>query len=510
LGAFGRQRRLEVRLTVAMHNGVHLITYADRLAGTISGLREALDDPLPGFAGVHVLPFFTPFDGDDAGFDPVDHLAVDPRLGTWDDVAALAGERQVMADLIVNHISADSTPYQDWLAHGRGSRYDGMFLTFDRVFPTGATEADLTSIYRPRPGLPFQPVVAGGERRLVWNTFCPTQIDLDVTNPRARAHLHEVLVTLAAAGVTLVRLDAVGYAIKTQGTDSFLTDDTMAFIDELTAEAHGLDLEVLVEYHGHHRQQLRVAPHVDRVYDFGLPPLVLHALSTGRSDALERWFAIRPENCVTVLDTHDGIGLVDVAADNGVPGLLDDDELDTLAQWVHANTGGVSQRASRYIPWSTVPYQLNSTYFDALGRDANRMVAARALQLFSPGVPQVYYAGLLAMGNDTDLFERTGVGRDVNRPYLDEATLAERLTDPLVQASLALVRLRGSHRAFRGTPEITFAGPDVTMTWQAGLHEATLRVDLAANTFELAFTEPGEPPVRRVVSDVDSLAGVHA
>ena len=131
-----------------MRDQVRLIAYADRVGGSLRGLREVLDGPLAGvFGGVHVLPFYLPYDGADAGFDPDDHLAVDPRLGTWDDVVALARGHDVTADLIVNHVSDRSEAFRD--------RDPGMFLTYDKVFPHGATADDLLCITRPRPGLPF-------------------------------------------------------------------------------------------------------------------------------------------------------------------------------------------------------------------------------------------------------------------------------------------------------------------------------------------------------------------
>jgi sucrose phosphorylase len=125
------------------------------------------------FGGVHVLPFFHPIDGSDAGFDPIDHTEVDDRLGDWSDVRALAREVEVMADVIVNHISSHSPQFQDFSTHGSSSRYDGLFLTLDSVFPEGASEKQLLAIYRPRPGLPFTPMqLADGSRRILWTTFC--------------------------------------------------------------------------------------------------------------------------------------------------------------------------------------------------------------------------------------------------------------------------------------------------------------------------------------------------
>ncbi|HLP01156.1 MAG TPA: alpha-amylase family glycosyl hydrolase, partial [Opitutaceae bacterium] len=165
-----------------MRNQVQLITYVDRFGGGgLSNLHALLERELPGaFGGVHLLPFFFPIDGADAGFDPIDHTQVDPRLGGWHDVRRLAGTFDVMADLIVNHVSADSPQFQDFAKRGDASPSAGLFLTFDRVFPAGATEADLLRIYRPRPGLPFTTAtLANGERRLLWTTFTAKQVDID-------------------------------------------------------------------------------------------------------------------------------------------------------------------------------------------------------------------------------------------------------------------------------------------------------------------------------------------
>jgi sucrose phosphorylase len=181
-----------------MHNGVQLIVYADRFGGSLAALGEVLDGPLAGlFGGVHILPFFTPFDGADAGFDPVDHTKVDPRLGSWDDVRALAREYVLMVDLIVNHVSADCAEFRDVLAHGDASPHVGMFLSMSDVYPRGADEAELVGIYRPRPGLPFTSLTLGQRRRLVWTTFTSQQVDLNLTNPAGRAYLDRVLTTLA-------------------------------------------------------------------------------------------------------------------------------------------------------------------------------------------------------------------------------------------------------------------------------------------------------------------------
>jgi len=220
---------------------VQLIAYADRFGGSLAGLREILNGPLAGlFGGVHILPFFTSFDGADAGFDPVDHTEVDPRLGSWEDVQTLARDYVLMVDLIVNHVSADCAQFRDVLARGDASPHARMFLTMSDVYPRGADESELAGIYRPRPGLPFTAATLGGQRRLVWTTFTSQQIDLNLNHPAGRAYLDRVLIKLADSDVSIVRLDAVGYAIKTPGTSSFMTAATFAFIAELTARAREL------------------------------------------------------------------------------------------------------------------------------------------------------------------------------------------------------------------------------------------------------------------------------
>ena len=200
-----------------MKNQVQLIAYADRLAGDLRGVHDLLGGPLKGlFGGIHLLPFFHPSDGSDAGFDPIDHTEVDRRLGSWSDISIIAGDVDVMADVIVNHISSHSPQFLDFSTRGDQSAYAGMFLTFDGVFPEGATEQDLLAIYRPRPGLPFTPMtLADGSRRILWTTFTPEQIDIDVDHPEGIRYLDNILQNLAENGVRMVRLDAVGYAVPT-------------------------------------------------------------------------------------------------------------------------------------------------------------------------------------------------------------------------------------------------------------------------------------------------------
>ena len=475
---------------------MQLITYVDRFGG--GGIRDLaawLAGPLRGaFGAVHLLPFYYPIDGSDAGFDPIDHTQVDPRLGSWGDIAALAGQFGVMADVIVNHMSDRSPQFLDFFEHGSASIYDGLFLTRQKVFPQGAADSDIRRIYRPRPGLPFRDVtLANGEHRTLWTTFTPQQLDIDVAHPQGRAYLERILNTLAANGVRMVRLDAVGYAIKKSGTSCFMLPETFDFIGEFAQKGRDLGIEVLVEVHAHYRRQLEIAARVDRVYDFALPPLVLHAFAFGSAEALKHWIRIRPNNAITVLDTHDGIGIIDIGADPtdrvARPGLVPPEDIDRLVESIHANSGGQSRKATGAAASNLDLYQVNCTFFDAMGGDERRYLLARAIQLFLPGIPQVYYVGLLAGHNDMALLAKSGVGRDINRHYYSRTEIDAALRQPVVRDLLTLLRLRNTHPAFNGAFQLLDSDRAVlAMRWDRDAEFAALRVNFESAAFELSFS----------------------
>lgn len=481
-----------------MKNKVQLITYVDRFGGSnLNQLHELLTGPLKDvFGGTHLLPFFYKIDGADAGFDPIDHTRVDERLGDWSDIKRLAQDVDVMADVIVNHMSSESPQFLDYSAKGAASEYDGLFLTMSSVFPNGATEKELLTVYRPRPGMPFSvTTLANGERRLLWTTFTPQQIDIDVHHPAGQAYLDSILKSLSDSGVTMVRLDAVGYAIKKPGTNCFMMPETFEFIGQFAARARELGLEVLVEIHSYYKRQIEIAKQVDWVYDFALPPLVLHALEFGRSGPLLNWLAQRPNNAVTVLDTHDGIGIIDIGADaadrQGSPGLVPPEELNELVERIHANSRGQSRKATGAAASNLDLYQVNCTFYDALGRNDAAYLIARAIQFFVPGIPQVYYVGLLAGENDMDLLDRTKVGRDINRHYYAREEVLQDLGKPVVQKLVELIKLRNTYPAFGGRFE-AIALPEqreLQMQWTAGNASATLKVDLQDKTGVISLAD---------------------
>ena len=471
-----------------MRNQVQLITYVDRLSGGgFRALQDILDGPFEGlFGGAHLLPFYWPMDGADAGFDPIDHTQPDSRLGSWDDVRALASGRDLMADVIVNHVSSRSAQFEDFRKFADRSAYKDLFLTYGRVFPGGASESDLLQIYRPRPGLPFTKIsLEDDTERLLWTTFTPEQIDINVRSAAGRKYLDQVLSHFQAAGIRAIRLDAAGYAIKKPGTSCFMIPETFDFIHEFTAQSHALAMEVLVEIHAHHQDQIKIAKQVDWVYDFALSPLILHALYAGTTARLKHWLTISPRNCITVLDTHDGIGVIDVGPGRSgaeiLPGLLASEEIDSLIETIHARSNGESRQATGAAANNLDLYQVNCTYYDALGQRDEEYLIARALQFFAPGIPQVYYVGLLAGANDLDLLQRTGVGRDINRHYYSRREIDAELARPVVEALFDLIRFRNTHPAFAGEFRLLpSVDHEMHIEWRNGQDWARLEADLNA------------------------------
>jgi sucrose phosphorylase len=478
-----------------MKNQVQLIAYVDRLSGGLRELQALLEGSFAGlFGGIHLLPFFWPVDGADAGFDPIDHGKVDSRLGTWDDVRALSDRTEVMADLIVNHISSRSPQFLDFYERGGASSYAGMFLTLGRVFPNGARESDLLRIYRPRPGLPFTKVrLANGTEHLFWTTFTSEQIDINVRDGAGIEYLGRILERFQSAGIRCIRLDAAGYAIKKPGTSCFMIPETFEFISELRAQAHDLGIEVLVEIHTHYEEQIEIARQVDLVYDFALPPLILHTLYTGNAGPLKHWVGISPRNAVTVLDTHDGIGVLDVGPSRkgteSRPGLLSPAQIDHLVETIHERSAGASRQATGAAANNLDLYQVNCTFYDALGRSDDEYLLARALQFFAPGIPQVYYVGLLAGMNDMDLLRRTGVGRDINRHYFTGAELENRLKAPVVRSLFDLIRFRNVHPAFSGEFQLPSSDDySIAMEWRKDSNWARLDVDLTVRKAVISYS----------------------
>lgn len=462
-----------------MKNKVQLITYPDSLGKDLKNLDFVLERYFKNlFGGLHILPFY-PSSGD-RGFAPLTHLKVDQRFGNWNDICILGKKYTLMVDLMVNHISSESIFFQDYLQKENFSKYADYFITAEkfsrRVLPnrkktfallgflenlvniwrykdwifhlTGVNKKYLKKIYRPRPGSPFVLFkFFNGKERYLWCTFTKNQIDLDVRNENVKKLFEKYIVKMAQNKVNIIRLDAVGYTIKKRGTTSFMLPKTYAFIKHLAEICHKNNVFSLPEIHHHYSYQLALSkiPNVDFVYDFQLPLLVLHALYEKSFKVLEKWLAIRPKKIISVLDTHDGIPIIDTEE------LLSKREIKKTSRIILQNEGNEAKRASGKNGAQNVDtYQINCTYFSALGKDENAYIIARAIQFFIPGIPQVYYVGLLAGQNDLKKFEKTNIGRDINRHDFTISEIERELERLVVKRLLKLIRFRNNCPVFEG------------------------------------------------------------
>ncbi len=459
-----------------------LLTYPDSLGGDLRALGDLLEGPLSGlFHGVHVLPPF-PSSGD-RGFAPLTYDRIDPRFGTWEDVERIAERHDVLLDLMINHISRESREFQDFLRRGRASAYADLFITLDKVWPDGPpVDADVARIFLRKPESPFSTVTIeeSGSQERVWTSFGTAdwseQIDLDVTSTATRSLITGWLRQFAERGVRIVRLDAVGYVIKKPGTSCFMVEpEIYEFLQWLTDVADAFGLFILPEVHDGHATHQRLSDHGFWTYDFVMPGLLLNAFETGHTRRLAEHLARSPDRQFTNLDCHDGIP---VRPD--LDGILTPDEMTGLAGRVQALGGNVNRILSGAHADGGDVHQLNCTYYSALGGDDDRYVAARAIQLFAKGVPQIYYVGLLAGENDHDAVERTGEGRAINRHDFTGDQIRSALDRPVVTRVVDLVRLRNTHPVFEG--EVCVETDDdrsIRLRWQNGKDAMTLDVDFA-------------------------------
>ena len=281
----------------------------------------------------------------------------------------------------------------------------------------------------------------------------------------------------ASHGVRMVRLDAVGYVIKKAGTSCFMVEpEIWSFLEWISATAAAAGMLALPEVHDRYATHEAIAAHGLWTYDFVLPGLVLQALQSGDPERLGAHLRRSPRRQFTNLDCHDGIPVRPDLDD-----ILDVEEMESLANGVEQRGGNVNRILSRAHADGSDVHQLNITYFSALDCDQERYLAARAIQLFARGVPQIYYVGLLAGANDREAVARTGEGRAINRHDYPMAELTEALQRPVVARLLELIRLRNTHPAFAGDLQaVTTKGANLRLEWRDGECSCSLDVDLAS------------------------------
>lgn len=471
-------------------NKIMLITYPDSMGKDLKELRYLLETHFKGtIGGLHILPFFP--SSADRGFAPITYEKIDERFGRWEDVEELQRDFYLMFDFMINHISRQSTFFQDFLIRKDKSPYAEMFIRYRGIWPQGEPgKEELDMIYKRKPRPPYVAVrFADGTIEKIWCTFSDEQIDLNVASGVTRKFIKDTLEYLAQKGASLIRLDAFAYTIKKRGTNCFFVEpEIWELLEFCQAILAPYGVEILPEVHEHYSIQLKLAERGYWVYDFALPMLILYTLYSGSKRRLLHWLQICPRKQFTTLDTHDGIGVVDVKD------LLTDEEIEKTKECLYSRGANVKRIYSTTAYNNLDIYQINCTYYSALGNNDDAYLLARAIQFFAPGIPQVYYVGLLAGENDIELAEKTKQGRDINRHYYTVEEVEANLKRPVVQKLLQLMRFRNAFPAFEGDFIIreTDAEYLLALQWKKDRYETTLEANLKTFNFTITYRDPSK------------------
>ena len=468
-------------------NEIVLITYADSMGKNLKELREILTTYCQGVVGgVHLLPFFP--SSADRGFAPLTYQEVDKNFGTWNDIEDLGCNFYLFFDFMINHISRQSRFFQDFKKNKDNSAYADLFIRYKDFWPQGEpSKEDVNLLYKRKPKAPFVNVEFNdGTHEKIWCTFADEQIDLNVHTEACKKFIHDSLVFLAEKGASIIRLDAFAYATKKAGTNCFFVEpDVWELLEYVQSILKPYGVEILPEIHEHYSLQLKLADKGYWVYDFALPMLLLHALYSGSSKKLVNWLKICPKKQFTTLDTHDGIGVVDVRD------LLSDEEIEETKECLYSKGANVKRIYNTTAYNNLDIYQINCTYYSALGNNDQAYLLARAIQFFAPGIPQVYYVGLLAGENDIELLEKTKVGRNINRHYYTKEEVEENTKRPVVKKLFSLMRFRNSYPAFQGEYEINSVNEElVEITWQNNEYKTSLKANLKTHQYSIIYFDP--------------------
>ncbi len=414
-----------------------LITYGDQLQKAqhphLETLAEFCESHLRGVVDtIHVLPFF-PWSSDD-GFSVKDYRKVDPALGDWRDIERLGKSYRLMFDGVINHVSVEGEWFKKFLCGE--TPYGDYFLTIDG-------NPDLSSVVRPR-ALPLTTEFQTPKGiKQVWTTFSTDQADLDFHNPDVLLDIFDILLMYAQKGAQFIRLDAIAYLWKEIGTSCIHLPQTHAIIQLLRSVLDEVapHVQIVTETNVPHEENNSYFGNGDNeaqiVYNFALPPLVLHTFQTGNATELTNWASSLklPSNRTTFLNflaSHDGIGL------NPVRGLLNDADIDCLVTKTLTHGGLISYKQNPDGTQS--PYEMNINYFDALSDPTSdepldlqvkRFMAAQAIMLSLNGIPGIYFHSMFGSRNWNEGVTKSGRYRAINRQKLEIELLENDLNDPL-------------------------------------------------------------------------------
>jgi sucrose phosphorylase len=459
------------------------ITYGDTVQSPgekpLSTLTRFLNERMTGVvSGIHVLPF-NPSSSDD-GFSVIDYVEVDPQLGGWSDIIALAGRFKLMADLVINHASAESTWFKNF--------QNGVKPGTD-YFATAEPADDLSKVVRPRSSPLLHEVETKDGPRHVWCTFSADQVDLNFKNPRVLVEVVRIIALYLRKGVKLFRLDAVAFLWKEPGTTCVHLPQTHELIKLLRTliEQCAPDAVLITETNVPNRENLTYfgnANEAHAIYNFSLPPLLVHALLTGTNSHLKTWMMSMPPAqlgtaYLNFIASHDGIGL------RPTEGLLSDDEIGSFIDTMKRFGGQITTR--RTPDGTDKPYEINISLYDALqgtveggpdGLQEARFICAHIIMFALEGIPAIYIHSLLATENDQEKLARTGHNRSINRRQWDYEELNRLLDRPAshhrrVFAELCrLLRIRRRQPAFHpnATQYTLHLGPNLFAFWRQSVN----------------------------------------
>jgi sucrose phosphorylase len=467
---------------MAVKNKVQLITYPDSLGGDLTTLNYVLETYFPNVfqGGVHILPPF-PSSGD-RGFAPLTYFDIKPEFGDWQDIKRIGEKHDILLDLMVNHISAKSSFFQDFIKYGRDSKYGDLFILLDKIWPDGEIPPDDFKKIFLRRTEPYSDFViqSSGETERVWTTFGKTtpseQIDLDINSPITRQLLTDFFENFSKNSVKIVRLDAVGYITKKPGTSFFFVEpEIYEFLDWITDLSTRLGIVLLPEVHAHYSIQKKLAERGYWIYDFILPFRILEAIFERDSKQLCAYLKDRPSKQFTMLDCHDGVPIKP-----DLDGMYDSSTARKVVKTCLERGSNLSLifAPEHHDPDGFDVHQIRGTYYSMLGEDDDAYLAARAIQFFAPGVPQVYYVGLLAGKNDLEILEKGGEGRDINRHNYTLEEIDQDIQKAPVQRLLKLIRFRNEYPAFSGEFCVLDSTSDcVHLMWEYEKNYCKLIVD---------------------------------
>jgi len=433
VGRYGVGAQLNQNSPNLTARDVVLITYADMVKSSseeqspLGALKEFCTARLKGaVSAIHILPFY-PWTSDD-GFSVVDYREVSPDYGTWDDVSKLGEEFELMFDLVLNHCSSKSPWFKEYVS--------GVEPGLNYIME-GNPKTDLSMVVRPRSTSLLTPYQTRKGERHVWTTFSADQVDLDWTSPDLLFEFLDIILYYVSIGCKILRLDAVAFLWKKIGTDCLHLPETHEIIKLIRnfLEVVAPDVVILTETNVPHAENISYFGKGDEahaVYQFSLPPLLLHGLLRGTSEHLTDWatnLAPPPKGChfLNFTASHDGVGV------RPLEGILPHDEILGLADEIRQKGGFVSMR--RMEDGSESPYELNSTYFSALSDPENeemgmaRFQCSQAVALAMKGIPAVYFHSLCGTPNDLEGYKVTKRNRTVNRKKWAQDELNQLLDD---------------------------------------------------------------------------------